>query len=632
MSQDVLHVDVHDGQISFNTNTGFRLARGVSGVRTDRGDSQPAPAGTRARLGLEHEIHVRRLSARAVEFWQSLRNLRSEPLAISEIRILDGRLELEGAGWRVAHGELFKRDRYFDGYNAYTGGLFSAIPGTEGEFGLSEDLPFPGIFVTHSERGTVLMAVLSQERCKPLWLLRRRNTTTLLAAFDHFSGIPHLRVSEGCELATERWVLLWSRGGLEAAVEDYYRLLRRRIRFPGTDSILRRAIVWGSWNYNYRPRGHMDITHDSIAANARALSRLVPDRPRFVMIDDGYQRESSKRSGPALFTSAIEIFHGDGPPHDPALFPKGMKVMADAIRKTGASPAIWTTPRIARDSALAKDHPDWLLQVSGRRDFGRRSAYLDYSLPEVREYTRAAWNTIFGEWGYQAVKLDFWSIPFEIPYVRFHHRDRTAIELRNLFLKDLRDLIPANGYILTGTVVNGGNPFIGRYADAARSATDIGDGDSNLTRDSATYQTAATPFYRHDCFLSDPDSIGWCPRNTMGANRLWATMVLMTGSMCEIAGDLSDLSPDARALLQRAVSFFAPARRTLTGLDAGGLNAMPATHLILERDDGVYEAYLNWMSFAREITLPRRVRDLWTGKIISGRYRIPPRDVLWFRR
>jgi hypothetical protein len=53
---------------------------------------------------------------------------------------------------------------------------------------------------------------------------------------------------------------------------------------------------------------------------------------------------------------------------------------------------------------------------------------------------------------------------------------------------------------------------------------------------------------------------------------------------------------------------------------------------LLERDDGVYEAYLNWLWFGREITLPRPARDLWTGKRISGKYRIPPHGVILFKR
>ena len=619
-----------EGRISFRTNTGFSLEHGLCAIDTNRGELRPLPSGA-VKKGVKLEHHARRLSGKSIEFWQSLRNLRPETLNISAIRMFDGMMRLDGAGWRMVHAELFQKESYFEGCSFFTEGLLAPVPGTDGEFGMSENLPFPGIVFTHPERGSVLMGVLSQDRCKPCWTLRQKGRHSSLLAEDRFTGVPHIRVREGQELTTERWVILFTRGGFEDAIDEYYSLLRRRIRFYGADSILRRAVLWGSWNYNYRPRGHMDVTHAVVAANARALTKLVPDKPRFVMIDDGYQRGSSPGSTRGWFASCLEIFHHDGQtPHDPKLFPRGMKGAADAIRKGGAEPAIWTTPRVLRKSSLAVSRPDLLLKVFNK--MGHKTAYLDYSIPEVRDYTRNAWHTICNEWGYKGIKLDFWSLPYEIPQVRFRNQDRTAIELRNMFLQDLRDVIPPGGYILTGCVVNNGNPFVGKYVDAIRSGADIGDGDwTNILR-SAICLTASIPFIRHDCLLSDADSIGWNPRNTVHENRLWATMAFLSGGMCEIGGDLTRQSAGGRDLLRKATRLFKPALRTLNGVSGAGINNLPASHMFLERADGVFEGYFNWLWFNREITLPRPARDLWTGKRISGKFRIPPRGVVLFKR
>ena len=624
------------GRLSFSTSTGFSLVHGDCGISTASGELRPLPS-CAANKGVKHELHVRRISGNAVEFWQTIRNLRSEPLDITEIRMFDGELQLGGAGWRMAHPELYKCERYFEGYGLYTDGMFAPVPGVEGEFGLSEDWPFPGVFFTHPERGTVLMATLSQERCKPHWSLRRSRQGTLITATDCFTGVPSVRVKEGQELATECWVMIFTQGGLEEALEQYYRLLRKRISFYGEKSVLRRAVLWGTWNYNCRPHSYCDITHDMVAANARALAKLVPDKPHFVMIDDGYQRGRSQEHDKGMehwFSSCLEIFHDDGtPPHDPKLFPHGMKGIADAIRKAGSRPALWTTIRIHKKSALAKAHPEWLLQVEGHAGFHIRSAYLDYSIPEVREYTHNAWRTIFQEWGYEGMKLDFWSLPFEIPQVRYRNKDRTAVELRNLFLKDLREFVPKSGFLLVAVVTNaGGNPFVGRYADAARMGMDIGSGSFAEAHHSATCLTESSSFYRHDCLLGDPDSFGWCPKNTPGENRLWATMALFSGPICEIGGDLTNPTAEARQLLQTGVRFFKPSRRTLNGLSSGSIANLPSSHLVLERDDGVYEAYLNWRSAQRIIRLPHPVRDLWTGtRISSCEYKIPPHDVICFK-
>ena len=569
-----------------------------------------------------------------MEFWQTIRNASPGRCAVTDLRMFDGMLKLEGDGWRVAHHELYKRERYFGGFSISTGGLFAPVPGAEGDFGMSEDWPFPGIFFTHPERGTVLIAVLSQERSKPHWSLRRRGRHSRLIATERFSGVPSICVEAGQEVSTERWVALFTPDGLDDAVEQYYRLLRRRISFVGANSILRRAVLWGTWNYNYRPRSFCDITHDMVAANARALAKLVRGKPNFVMIDDGYQRGCSRRAGMKdWFSSCLEIFHDDGtPPHDPKLFPRGMKGMADAIRRAGSRPALWATIRIHKESALAKARPDWLLQTTSSNGFGVRSAYLDYSLPEVREYTRNAWRTIFEEWGYEGLKLDFWSMPFEVPEVRYRNRDRTAIELRNLFLQDLREFVPKGGFVLVAVVTNGGgSPFVGRYADATRMGMDIGDGSFAEVRQSANCLTVASPFYRHDCLLGDPDSFGWCVKNTAGQNRLWATMALLSGAVCEIGGDLIRPSPEARDLIQTAVRFFKPVRRTVNGIASGCINVLPADHLVLDRDDGVYEGWLNWTPFPRAVRLPFPARDLWTGRALRGTCEIPPGDAVLFR-
>ena len=161
---------------------------------------------------------------------------------------------------------------------------------------------------------------------------------------------------------------------------------------------------------------------------------------------------------------------------------------------------------------------------------------------------------------------------------------------------------------------------------------DIGDGSCAEERVSAICLTSASPFYRHDCLLGDSDSIGWCPKNTPGQNLLWATMAILSGAICEIGGDLANLSPEARKLLKTATDNFGPSRRTLNGISSEGINNMPSGHLVLERDDGTYEGYLNWMTWPREINLKKPVRDLWTGETLSGKHKIPPQDAIWFKR
>jgi hypothetical protein len=185
MSKYALRGRIDGKCLEFRTEAGFSLGRGNCSIRTDRGTSYPRGKGS-VKIGVEHQIHSRRLSSGAIEFWQSIRNLSAKPIAVTEIVMFDGILGPEGAGWRVAHSELFKCDRCLGGFGFWTDGLFAPIAGLEGDFGISEDWPFPGIFFTHPERGTVLMTVLSQERCKPYWHLRSSGKNNFIKATEFF--------------------------------------------------------------------------------------------------------------------------------------------------------------------------------------------------------------------------------------------------------------------------------------------------------------------------------------------------------------------------------------------------------------------------------------------------------------
>lgn len=618
---------------AISSTTGFEFLKASGAVSGPKEKNLLSTAGRKKVMSLDFK--TRRINSRASSFRQIYRNDSDDVLRIHQLIALQGRLELEGAGWHVAHHELFKVERFFQNYGTSTGNFFAPLPGFEGEIGLSEDWPFPAVFFTHPERGTVMLATLSQNRFKPVWKFSKRGRHTWLQLCEGFTGIPSLPVKPGETVEGEEWVALLVPGTIEDAIESYFAILRKRITFKGETSPLRDTVVWGSWNYNTRPRGFYDITHDMIVENARCLRQLVPaGKPVAAMIDDGYQFDRSKvKSVKEWFATCLEIFrNGDNPPHDPVLFPHGMKAVADAIRAEGVIPALWATTRIHRQCKLALDRPEWLLKTADGKGFGVKTAYLDYSIPEVREYTRSVWKIIFDEWGFEGMKLDFWSLPFEIPQVRYRNRQRTAVEWRNLFLQDLRDCMPEEAFVLICVVVNsGGNPFVGRYADAARMGADIGMGKLQDIMSAAHGLTTAIPFYRHDALLGDADSVGWRDEVDPGLNRLWNTTAFLGGAMCEIGGDLTSLSPDAAACLRLVADMHGPKLRTLSSLSATGLGGAPSERLVAQSEKGTLVGELNWTSKPRQIRLQKPARDLWTGKRMTDRFKIPPHDAVMYR-
>ena len=155
---------------------GTRSVRGVGANRQAHRSLARRPVGTAE--------HTQRLGHYAVEFWQTLTNHSSHPLRVRRIRLLDGVLKCTDAAWDVVHGEHSRAERYFGGFTLLPNRFREPVDRFEGMLGLSEDTPFPALLFTHRERGTVLLGVLSQERCKPVWTLSRPSGTLRLTVAD----------------------------------------------------------------------------------------------------------------------------------------------------------------------------------------------------------------------------------------------------------------------------------------------------------------------------------------------------------------------------------------------------------------------------------------------------------------
>ena len=93
-------------------------------------------------------------------------------------------------------------------------------------------------------------------------------------------------------------------------------------------------------------------------------------------------------------------------------FPSGMKKLCDEIHARGFKAGLWLAPFLcAKDSCVAKEHPDWLIKKQGRPVIGNvgwGGAYvLDATNGEVRKYLEKVFDTVLSDWGYDMVKLDF---------------------------------------------------------------------------------------------------------------------------------------------------------------------------------------------------------------------------------
>lgn len=215
------------------------------------------------------------------------------------------------------------------------------------------------------------------------WLPERKE---LIARKD----LRRLRLSHSFPLAHFWRGSAWRESDL---FEAYAGQIRRQVSYPWRAATSEApALGWTSW-YRYFNR----ITYADLTRDLEAVAQS--DLPfRYFQIDDGWQREV-----------------GDWRDPRPEMQP-GMADLARRIREAGLKPGIWLAPFVAsRRSALARQHPDWLLRDAGGRPvkagwnpmWGGDFYALDIGRPALREYLSGCLHVAAERWGYDFFKLDF---------------------------------------------------------------------------------------------------------------------------------------------------------------------------------------------------------------------------------
>lgn len=149
-----------------------------------------------------------------------------------------------------------------------------------------------------------------------------------------------VRLSSGEDYSTP-WVFGSHGIGLDAASARFHAHLRERSR----SSRRPRPATLNVWEAVY-----FDQDHDTIAALAEQAADLGIER---VVLDDGwFLGRRDDRAG-----------LGDWSP-DPAVWPDGLRPLADRVRDLGMEFGLWVEPEmINEDSELARAHPDWILRA-----------------------------------------------------------------------------------------------------------------------------------------------------------------------------------------------------------------------------------------------------------------------------
>lgn len=105
---------------------------------------------------------------------------------------------------------------------------------------------------------------------------------------------------------------------------------------------------------------------------------------------------------------------------DESKLPRGLKPVADHVRSTGLQFGLWFEPeRVAENSRLAREHPEWILWGPGTdapeswwRDlfpdfFRRRYGLLDYGRADVQQWVKELLDRYIRDYGVKYIRYDF---------------------------------------------------------------------------------------------------------------------------------------------------------------------------------------------------------------------------------
>ncbi len=485
---------------------------------------------------------------------------------------------------------------------------FRPLPHEMVTIGFTEDVYFPGVFIGSGVKPLGLFcAAGSHDVFETMFRLYGGDgEKTWNFEIEHVpQGLEWVEVAPGEIIASEAvYFEIVATSDPQQACDGYYRQLRRQGLFERRKSNpLQRQRIWGSWNFG--PMQH--VTQEYVLRQLPVLKERFPS-VKFVQIDDGYERPY-----PSGQRAQIDLLYGKGGSYDPVKFPGGPRELVRQIKAHGLRPATWLGFWAAGTSPMMQEHPDWVL----RDDMGRPLVYrshfaavtggpydlcvLDLSMPGVQAYLERLCATVFGEWGFEGVKLDFYSFAFQIRRARFGRGGRTAAQ----YLKWLEDLfrrhLPEDGFLGWCSAVGVGSPFQGQ-ADYFRYAEDIGSGSWELAKRIALWTLNTNMLLREHPIVPNIDAIGWAPDFTMDQWLSFLALCAISGGTVEIGGDLGQLDDEKVLRMNQCLEMCDLSSRVRCLDVPGGKIGLPPAVWVSEKAGKVrMAAIINWADRARMI-------------------------------
>ena len=187
---------------------------------------------------------------------------------------------------------------------------------------------------------------------------------------------------------TPEVILSCSTTGFAKLSQNFHHIIRNHV-CRGTYQLSSRPVLINNWEATY-----FDFNEEKILNIARQASKLGID---MMVLDDGW---FGKRDGDC---SGL----GDWFVNEKKLN-GGLKALVEKINAMGMKFGLWFEPEmVSEDSDLYRNHPDWAIQIPGRKPMRSRcQLVLDMSNPEVVDYLYGVMSAILRENHIEYVKWD----------------------------------------------------------------------------------------------------------------------------------------------------------------------------------------------------------------------------------
>ena len=307
---------------------------------------------------------------------------------------------------------------------------------------------------------------------------------------------------------------------------------------------------WMSWN-TYFDKATAD---DNLAEAGIGQKYLQPFGCEFWSIES-WQGNSDKLPVSDFYNMNLEVSERK--------FPKGMKDLADEIRKLGFRPGLWTAPFGTGNKAFYDTHKTWFLHNNDGKPLscwnGRYT--LDPTVPEAREHLKKIHKTASHEWGYEFFKIDgmsgrnhgYCAHLYERPEIKACFQDPLCPNPFELCIKAFREGIGEDRVFLACQGHTSGPEAL--YADASRIGADIVHPNmpaiwSGVFNQGRCFMNQA--FTHNIVMIADPDTL-LVHDLPLEEARVSATIVSLPGQLTFFGDKLADLSEERMKMLQQTL-------------------------------------------------------------------------------